>query len=76
MGTIQVRVRKWGNSLGLILPSETVEREKIKENQEINILILKDSRMVLRETFGMLKGKLKKTGQQLKDESRRELYND
>ncbi|MEK6792907.1 MAG: AbrB/MazE/SpoVT family DNA-binding domain-containing protein [Nanoarchaeota archaeon] len=75
MGTIQVRVRRWGNSLGLILPSEIVESEKIKENQEINILILKDSRMVLRETFGILKGKLKGTAQEFKNEARRELYN-
>ncbi len=76
MNTIQTRVRRWGNSLGIIIPSEAVEAEKIKENQEINILILKDSGNVLKETFGMLKGKLKKTGQELKDELRKELYND
>lgn len=76
MVSVQTRVRKWGNSLGIILPSLTVENERIKENDKINIIIIKNSGNILKETFGMLKGKLKKTGQEFKNESRRELYND
>ncbi|MEK6914992.1 MAG: hypothetical protein AABW89_00425 [Nanoarchaeota archaeon] len=75
MASIQVKVRKWGNSLGVILPSDTVENEKIKESDNINVIIVKDSRKAFRETFGMLKGKLKGTAQEFKDETRRELYN-
>ncbi len=39
----------------------------------INILISKKSN-VLNETFGMLKGKFKKSSQQMKDELKKELY--
>ncbi len=35
---------------------------------------MNSSANVLRETFGIAKGKIKKTGQQFKDEARRELY--
>ena len=55
---------------------EIVEKEKMKENESVSIIIVSDSRKVLSETFGMGKGKLTKTGQQIKDELRRDLYND
>ena len=74
MNVISARVKKWGNSLGVIIPSETVDARNIKENEEIRIIIVKDSGKVLRETFGLLKGKITKSGQQIKDELRRELY--
>ena len=76
MGAIESKVKRWGNSLGLIIPSDAVETEKIKENQTIRFIILKDSSKVFKDTFGMLGRKLKKTGQQLKDELRREPYYD
>lgn len=73
MANADVTTRKWGNSIGLILPKEIVEKENIRENQKINILISKNTN-VLNETFGMLKGKLKKSSQQMKDELKEELY--
>ena len=76
MTAIQAKVKRWGNSLGIIIPSETVEDKKIRENQNISIIILEDSRKAFRETFGMGKGKIKKSAQQIKDELRRDLYND
>ena len=74
MTIIQTKVRRWGNSLGVIIPSEAVANKKIKENQNISIIILEDSRKVLKETFGSLKGKLKRPSQEIKDELRRDLY--
>jgi len=72
---IEAKVRKWGNSLGLIIPKETVEKEHIKEKEKLRFLIIRDSN-VLKETFGMVKGKWKKSAQQFKDQARKELYND
>lgn len=72
---IEAKVRKWGNSLGLIIPKETVEKEHIKEKEKLKFLIIRDSN-VLKETFGMVKGKWKKSAQQIKDQARKELYND
>lgn len=76
MTSVQLKVKKWGNSLAVVIPSHVVEASKIKEDDTINVIMLPDSRKALRETFGMLKGKLTKSGQQIKDELRRELYND
>ena len=71
----EAEVRKWGNSLGVIIPKETIEKEHIKEKEKIKFLIVRDSN-VLRETFGMVKGKWKKSAQNIKDQARKELYND
>lgn len=73
MVNTDVITRRWGNSIGVILPKEIIEKEHIRENQKINILISKKTN-VLNETFGMLKRKLKKSSQEMKDELREELY--
>ncbi len=76
MSIVETRLRKWGNSFGVVIPMEIVEREGMKENTSVRIIVVPDSRKILRETFGMGKEKLHKSGQQIKDELRRELYND
>lgn len=73
MTTINTKTRKWGNSVGIVLPNKVILDENIEENQDIKILIVRDSN-VLYKTFGLLKGKIKKTSQELKDNSREELY--
>ena len=75
MAVIETRLKKWGNSFGLIIPKEIVERENMKEEGELRVVVIKkNSSKELHETFGMGKGKITKSGQQLKDEARRELY--
>ena len=34
-------VKKWGNSMGVLIPKEVVEREKIKINEKIIFNIVK-----------------------------------
>lgn len=76
MTAIQGRVRKWGNSFAVIIPMDVIQRDNIVEDEVVDLLLRrKNSSKVLHETFGMGKGRLTKTGQQMKDESRRELYN-
>jgi len=70
---IESRARKWGNSLGITLPRAELEREGITENDNLKILIMKKDN-TFKKTFGMVKWK--KSTQQIKDELRRELYND
>ena len=65
---IQVKTRKWGNSLGVILPKEFVQKEDIKENQEIRMIATKKGD--LSNIFGALKGKIKMSGQEFKDKAR------
>ncbi len=71
----ETTARKWGNSLGVTLPKELIEKEHIKENDKVKILVIKQDD-TLKRTFGILKGKLGKDTQKIKDQIRRELYND
>lgn len=58
-------VKKWGNSLGIVLPKELVEQQHLHEHDKIAILVVKEAD--LSSSYGALKGKLKLTGQELKD---------
>jgi hypothetical protein len=66
----EVVVKKWGNSLGVILPKELVKREGLKENKKISIHIVKKAD--LSDIFGSARGKIKISGQKMKDLSREE----
>ncbi|NCO11033.1 hypothetical protein CO038_04150 [Candidatus Pacearchaeota archaeon CG_4_9_14_0_2_um_filter_39_13] len=67
---VEVRTKKWGNSIGIIIPSEAVERLNIKPEEEITIEIEKKGN-VLKELFGAVK--FKKPTKQLLKEVRKEL---
>ncbi len=67
---IEVRTKKWGNSIGIIIPSETVEKFNIKPEENISVEISKGSN-VLKEMFGTMKSK--KTAKQMVDEARRDM---
>lgn len=69
----EITTRKWGNSIGATFPKDVVEQAKLREDQVVKILILKQG-PVLKKTFGMVKGKLKKSAQKIKDELREDLY--
>ena len=70
---LQTKVRKWGNSLSIVIPLNKVKKEDIGEGTEINVLIQKKEN-VLRETFGTFK--FKKSVQKMMYEIDNELYND
>ena len=61
----ETQVKKWGNSLGVILPKELVEKQHLKENDKVDILIVKEAD--LSDMYGALKGKVKMSGQEFKD---------
>ncbi len=69
MMEVEAKVRKWGRSFGVVIPKEKIKAEGIKENETIKLLITKKTN-VLKETFGTLK--LKRTTQEILDESDRE----
>ena len=68
MPELNARVRKWGDSLAVIIPKELAEKERIRVEDKIHLKIEKGRDFS--DLFGIAKGKLKKTAQQLKDESR------
>ncbi len=63
---VEVKIKKWGNSMGVILPKELVREKKLKENQKILIQVVEKAD--LSDIFGTLK--FKKSAQELKDEAR------
>lgn len=52
---VNVTVKKWGNSFGIVIPKEVVKELEIKENQQVEITI--DKPRHLSDFFGALKGK-------------------
>tara|TARA_Y100000310_G_scaffold272994_1_gene288255 strand:- start:4852 stop:5076 length:225 start_codon:yes stop_codon:yes gene_type:complete len=71
---IKTKLRKWGNSFGVVLPINKLKKEKIHEGEEVIVLLTKRKINPLRETFGTYK--FKKSTQEIMDEIDRELYDD
>ena len=67
---IEVKTKKWGNSIGIVIPMEIAEKLNIKPEEGIIIEIEKKNN-VLKELFGAMKSK-KATEDILKD-ARKEL---
>ena len=60
---IEVTVKRWGNSMGVVLPKQIVEEGKLRENERILIEVVKEAD--LSKLFGSLKRKM--SGQEFKD---------
>lgn len=61
-------VRKWGNSLGIILPREIAESEQIEEDEKVFVTFRKKHQA--KEFFGLFPG-WKKPTEQLKKEMKK-----
>ena len=71
---IKSKLRRWGNSFGIVVPQKVVEKEDAKEGEEVIVLFTKRKNTVLREMFGS--HKFKKSTEQLMREADEELYDD
>ena len=67
MVEIEAKTKKWGSSIGVVIPKEVVEETGIKPNEKIVIEIKK--RHLAKEFFGLLKD-WKRPTQEIKDEMR------
>lgn len=74
METINTKVKKWGNSFGIILPAEIVKHNRIKEGTNIEVRITTKNKTKVKDVFGILKGKLTKDTEQLMKEVDKELW--
>ena len=63
----EVKTRKWGSSIGVVLPKEVVDEIGIKPDEKITIDIKK--KPLAKEFFGSLKD-WKRPTQEIKDEAR------
>lgn len=58
--------KRWGNSLGITIPSEVIKEEKIRPKEKITVLVFRDYSKKLKGMFGTLK--LKKPTQKVMEE--------
>ena len=63
------KTRKWGSSLGIVIPKKVAEELKLRENQDV-IIDIKPKDNPLKELFGMGAGKTKKSTEELLKEIR------
>lgn len=64
---IETKTKKWGSSLGIIIPKEVVEKENLKQNQNIRILAVETpTKTKVKDIFGKLK--FKRPAQEILDE--------
>jgi len=73
MTEIKARVRKWGNSFGIIIPASIMEKHGISEGEEISALVMPKIN-VLKKMFGKMK--FKQSTDEIMREIDRELYNE
>ena len=66
---IEVKIKRWGNSIGVVIPNEAVERLNLKPEEEIIIEIEKKNN-ILKEMFG--KAKFKKSSKKMVGDFRKD----
>lgn len=72
---VKTKLKRWGNSFGVVLPIRVIEQEKMNEGEDIRILVKKEKKVnVLKETFGTIK--FKKNTEEMMRETDRDLYNE
>ncbi|MBI2498686.1 hypothetical protein HYV88_00415 [Candidatus Woesearchaeota archaeon] len=71
---IKSKLRRWGNSFGIVVPQSALKEDtRIRENEEVVVMIIKN-KPNLRKFFGA--HKFKKPVEQMMREIDKELYNE
>ena len=67
------KLKRWGNSFGLIIPRSEIEKDNLKPEEELYVIAIKKNDSI-KNSFGLLKG-WKVSGQKAKEIIRKELHN-
>ncbi len=51
----EVELKKWGNSVGLIVPKEALERESLRPRQRVRAIISPIKTLKVKDVFGKQK---------------------
>ena len=62
---MKLKVKKWGNSLGAVLPRELVKQIHLKDGSTLEVLVVEKTPVPLNKIFGTFS--FRKSGQQLKE---------
>ena len=63
----ETRLKAWGNSVGIVIPKDKIEREHLKKNQMVRVIISPAKTVRVQDIFGKLKNWKKPTGQIMKE---------
>lgn len=55
MEVFESKVRQVGTSLGVLIPKEVVQGDKIKKDQKVQVAILKKDLSLIKRAFGSVK---------------------
>lgn len=69
---IITKTRKWGSSIGIVIPKNVAKELKIRENQEVYVTV-KPKDNPLKELFGIGKGKITKSTEEILKDSRKNI---
>ena len=64
------KLKSWGNSLGIIVPKEKSEKEHLKIDQEVRVIITPKKMLRVKDIFGKLKNWKRSTEEIMKDVDR------
>ncbi len=53
MEQIKTRIRKWGNSFGIILPKNLINSKKLGEGSEISVMIQPSNKMTVGDVMDL-----------------------
>ncbi len=67
MFVYHTKLKAWGNSLGIIVPKEQAEKEQLKTEQEVKVIITPKNVLKVKHIFGTLKDWKKPTADIMKD---------
>ena len=70
---VKTKLRRWGNSFGIVVPQRVINNGQIEEGDEIVVLLKKEEKgNVLKEMFGTFK--FKKPTSKIMEEIDKELW--
>ncbi|HIG98840.1 TPA: AbrB/MazE/SpoVT family DNA-binding domain-containing protein [Candidatus Woesearchaeota archaeon] len=58
MQVFETTPKQWGNSLGITIPKEVVDKEHLSTGKTVRVLVVADRQNELRKVFGSLKLKM------------------
>jgi len=63
----ETRLKAWGNSVGIVVPKDKIEKEHLRKNQTVRVIISPANAVRVQDIFGKLKNWKKPTGQIMKE---------
>ncbi len=54
---VKTKVKRWGNSLAVVLPQSAIHQEHVVEGDEVSLLVQKKDSSILKKSFGTFKFK-------------------